>query len=105
MEVMCLRVYAELQTNGFLNPATGEPRRLLDAYRQLRLTQFQLSRELGLTPMGLAQMRAIVRRGEPGEVLDLESLRSDAAEGIIPATETPAEAPEGGKSYPEEGAA
>jgi hypothetical protein len=56
LEVLARLVFAELRTNGFTT-ATGEPRRLLAEYRQLRTAQLAFAREMAMTPAVRASLK------------------------------------------------
>jgi hypothetical protein len=61
LEIVALRSYAALK-DGVTNDQTGDSRRLVNDWRQLRSTQLAFSRELGLTPASLASIRAILNQ-------------------------------------------
>jgi phage terminase small subunit len=71
LEIMAASVFAELMRAGVTNPE-GEPRRLLDAHRQIRQAQLAYARELGLTP---AARRAVVGSGKRALDLAAEFVR------------------------------
>ena len=84
LEVLSQHVYAELRTHGVLSPETGDARRLLHDYRQLRQTQAIWSRELGMTPASRMAMKASGTHA----ALDIASLMAqepDEAEVVVPA--------------------
>jgi len=51
-----------LVTKG-INNDSGEPRRLLSEYRQLRQTQLQYEAQLGMTPAARASLGVDIARG------------------------------------------
>jgi hypothetical protein len=57
MEVVASRVFAAIVEGDILN-AKGEPKRLLDIHRAIRLAQLSYERELGLTPAARKALRA-----------------------------------------------
>jgi hypothetical protein len=77
LEILGSTAFAELQINGITN-ITGEPRRLLTDYRQIRQAQLAYERELGMTPAARMAIKATgtrtaldfaaqMARSEPGE--------------------------------------
>jgi phage terminase small subunit len=65
LELLGAQVFTALMQAGIIN-SESEPRRLLDAHRQIRQAQLAYARELGLTP---AARRAVVGSGK--RTLDL----------------------------------
>ncbi|HJU09414.1 MAG TPA: hypothetical protein VJ728_00990 [Candidatus Binataceae bacterium] len=68
LEILATRVYAELDKQGLVN-SQGDTRRLLDDFRKLRMSQLAFSRELGLTPASLANIKALVSRDQHVDVI------------------------------------
>src|SRR4051812_36796781 len=69
LEVLGTEVFAKLQTAGIVN-AEGEPRRLLDSHRQIRMAQLGIEKELGMTPKARAELRSS-RAAIPAEVVNI----------------------------------
>jgi len=62
MEILGAMAFADLVTKG-INNDSGEPRRLLSEYRQLRQTQLQYEAQLGMTPAARASLGVDIARG------------------------------------------
>jgi len=77
LEVLSQHVYAELRTHGVLSPETGDARKLLHDYRQLRQTQATWSRELGMTPAARMNLKASGTHA----ALDLAAVMAQEPEG------------------------
>ena len=76
LAILGARMFAELDTAGFLNAKTHEPRRLVTEYRQLRRAQVAYSRELGMTPAARAALGLAVSTGQHHNVAaELAQLR------------------------------
>jgi hypothetical protein len=63
LEILCDQVYAVLRAGSVVNAASGEGKRLLHDYRQLRLAQLAYSRELGMTPAARKTLSASGTKG------------------------------------------
>jgi hypothetical protein len=63
LEILSQQAYAVLRAGGILN-ADGSPRRMISDYRQLRMAQAALTRELGMTPMA----RQALQYGKDGGI-------------------------------------
>jgi len=57
LEILCACAFSELVDGGLLN-AEGEPRRLLNDFRQLRQLQLAYERDLGMTPAARMAIKA-----------------------------------------------
>ncbi len=82
-EVLADQVYAWLRASSVVN-AKGEGKRLLHDFRQLRQTQLEFARQLGMTPASRAALKASRDNG----AFDLASvIADDAADGAIAVSE------------------
>ncbi len=68
LEILGSRMFAELETAGFLSTTTNEPRRLVTEYRQLRQAQITHARELGMTPSSRAALGLTIAEGYRSDV-------------------------------------
>jgi hypothetical protein len=62
LEVLSATVFAWLLKLNVLN-SEGEPRKLLDQHRQMKLAQLSYETALGLTPLSRAQLKLNTTRG------------------------------------------
>jgi len=86
LEYLGAKVYADLMQRGFLLES-GEPRKLLSEFRQLKLAQLAYERDLGLTP---ATRAALAQRDDVIDVslsayLDHERAQRQAQQAPQPA--------------------
>jgi len=68
LEIVSATVFTVLEADGVVSgpDKSGDlaPRRLLNEYRQLKVTQLQYAKELGLTPSARAALGLDVARGQ-----------------------------------------
>jgi hypothetical protein len=75
LEVLSATVFAWLLKLNVLN-STGEPRKLLDQHRQMKLAQLEFERELGMTPLS----RSTLKLNSTHAALDLPAKNGPAGE-------------------------
>jgi hypothetical protein len=75
LEVLSATVFAWLLKLNVLN-STGEPRKLLDQHRQMKLAQLEIERELGMTPLS----RSTLELNSTHAALDLPAENGPAGE-------------------------
>ena len=68
LEILAANVVSDLLTRGHANDESGEPRRLLDEYRRLKLAQLAYARELGMTPAARAALGLTVAQSRHEDV-------------------------------------
>lgn len=80
LEVAARMLYNDLETYGWHNPKTGEPRRVLSEFRQMRLACLAYAKELGCTPAARAQLGALISGAREADLAsELAQIRLEKA--------------------------
>jgi hypothetical protein len=85
MELISVSLFAAIMSAGAVRDADGDvfARRVVDDHRKVKLAQLAFERELGMTPMARAQLRA-TDRGNPGGMDLVAMMAAGDAETVEP---------------------